>query len=155
MEDKEIFPQIVTTPKPLGRADYEKKCIFHERILYHYLKRKINGWGVQEFLNEQEIESYALYAVTDFTELFLADLDQINGEKDKVVICDRAAEAFPFGIWGRTVISPEELTNWYKKGDIKKVIIMSILHENEIFDELMRRGVLLNDIISFVSVVYS
>lgn len=153
--DRDIFPQMVEVSYGQGKPSYEKKCIFHERILYRYLMRKIEGWSVKDFLEMEGIKNYALYAVTDFTTLFLKDLEQ-NGEAGaSEIICDKNAEAFQFQYNNWPVILPDELADQYKDGKIDKIIVMSVLHENEIIDELLKKGILLNDIISFVSVLYS
>ncbi len=150
--DNDIFPQMTEVSK----VSYEKKCFFHERILYHYLMRKIEGWSVKNFLVMESIKRYALYAVTDLTTLFLKDLEQ-NGEDTGAsgIICDKNAGAFQFRFNNRSVILPDELVGQYKDGKIDKIIVMSFWHENEIIDELIKEGILLNDIISFVSVLYS
>ncbi len=156
MQDNRIFPQVVEVSAQLETASYEKKCIFHERLLYRYLTKNIAGWSIKDFLDKEGIEDYALYAVTDFTKLFLKDLDRNTKEKEiSQLICDRNSQEFCHGFIGRRVISLDELANKYKRGKIRKVIVMSVLHENEIFDELLEIGILLNDIISFVSVLYS
>lgn len=154
MSNQMLFPQIIEISVLHGRASQEKKCIFHERILYHYLKRKINGWNVADFLKEEKIEKYALYAVTEFTELFIRDLVKNDGRKPEI-ICDKNAESFCLDVNGYMVISPEKLVCLYKNRKIEKIIIMSVLHENEIIDEMLKKGILLNDIISFVSILYS
>lgn len=153
--DKDIFPQMTEVSYGQGRASYEKKCIFHERILYRYLMRKIEGWSVKHFLDMEGIKRYALYAVTDFTILFLKDLEQNEGIDAPVIICDKNAKAFQLQFNHWPVILPNELFTQYKDGKIDKIIVMSILHENEIIDELIKEGILLNDVISFVSVLYS
>lgn len=154
MSNQMLFPQIIEISVLPGRASQEKKCIFHEGILYHYLQRKINGWSAADFLKEKKIEKYALYAVTDFMELFIKDLEKNGGRKPEI-ICDKNAERFYYGVNSYEVISPEKLVCLYRDRKIEKIIIMSVLHENEIIDELLEKGVLLNDIISFISVVYS
>lgn len=150
-----IFPQVKKESFELGRASYEKKCIFHERLLFRYLIRKMEGWSVRNFLDMEGIGSYALYAVTDFATLFLKDLEQTGDTFASGVICDKNAGAFHFQFNQWSVILPDELIKRYKDGKIERIIVMSVLHENEIIDELIKEGILLNDIISFVSVLYS
>lgn len=154
MEDK-IFPQVNASPAQHGIASHEKKCLFHERLLHHYLTRKIEGWGVEKFLEEEKIRKYALYAVTDFTFLFIKDLERERGSHIPGIVCDKNAEKFHYKIENWPVITVDELICQYKNGLIEKVIVMSVLHENEIINELLDKGILLKDIISFVSVVYS
>lgn len=153
--DQDIFPQIIEMSYEQGKASYERKCIFHERLLFHYLMRKMEGWSVKKFLKMEGIKSYALYAVSDFTTLFLKDLEQIDGAFESGIICDKNAGKFHFKFRNWSVILPDELLRQYKEGNIEKVIIMSVLHENEIIDELLKEGISLNDILSFVSVLYS
>lgn len=150
----DIFPQILEIQAQKGRASHEKRCLFQEKILQHYLMKKIEGWSVQDFLKKEKIEKYALYAVTDFIELFIKDLEKNGGNKPKV-ICDKNAKEFCRGMMGYVVQYPEEMLLLYNSGEIQKIIIMSVLHENEIIDELLKKGVLLHDMISIVSVLYS
>lgn len=152
---KSIFPRIIETFPQEDRASSERKRILHERLLYRYLQRKIEGWSVNDFLTAEKIDKYVLYAVTDFTELFINDLDHSQGNAKPENICDKNADIFQTGFKGRAIISPDVLVNMYKNGEVNKVIIMSVLHENEIVSELLKRGILLNDIISFVSVLYA
>lgn len=150
--DKDIFPQMTEVMK----VSCDKKSFFHEKILYRYLIRKIEGWSVTNFLVMENIKSYALYAVTDFTTLFLKDVEHNGKYIDALgIICDKNAEAFQFQYYNWPVILPDELVGKYKDGKIEKIIVMSFWHENEIIDGLIKKGVLLNDIISFVSVLYS
>lgn len=155
MSNVGIFPEIVEVPAVQGQAGYEKKCKFHERILVHYLERKIEGWGVSDFLRDEGMKNYALYAVTDFTGLFLKDLEQNDRMRLPEIICDRNAEKYCFKYRNCQILLPEDLIVLYEKNEINKIIVMSILHENEIIADLKRRGVSLNDIISFVSILYS
>lgn len=154
MENK-IFPQVNAFLVQHGIASYERKCIFHERLLHQYLTRKIEGWSVKKFLEEEKIKKYALYAVTDFTVLFIKDLERANGCNTQGIICDKNAVKFHYKVENWPVIPIDELICQYKNGLIEKVIIMSVLHENEIINELLDKDILLKDIISFVSVVYS
>lgn len=155
MSNVGIFPEIIEISAEQGQTTYEKRCKIHERILFHYLERKIDGWNVSDFLTEERIENYALYAVTDFTSLFLKDLEQNNRDRLPEIICDRNAEKYHFKYRNWPIILPDDLIIQYEKNNINKIIVMSILHENEIIAELQKKGVLLNDIISFVSVLYS
>lgn len=152
---QDIFPQMTEVSYGQGKASYEKKCIFHERLLYHYLTRKIAGWSVKYFLDKEDIRNYVLYAVSDFTTLFIRDLEQNGDIETRGMICDKNAEKFHFQFYDWQVILPEELVSQYKNGKIDKIIVMSVLHENEIIDELIKKGILLNDIISILSVIYS
>lgn len=153
--EKDIFPQMTEVSYGQGRASYEKKCIFHERLLYHYLTRKIEGWSVKCFLDTENIRNYALYAITDFVTLFIKDLEQNENTGASGILCDKNAKAFDFRFKDWQVILPEDLVDQYKNGKIDKIIVMSVLHENEIIDELIKEGILLNDLIPFVSVLYS
>ncbi len=155
MEKEEIFPKIIQIQAQPGRAGYEKKCMFHERMLYHYLERKIDGWCVSDFLRAEKIEKYALYAVTDLTYLFIKDMERSGCGYLPETICDQNAERYQFEFKNRTVILPGELVKQYREGKIKKIVVMSVIHENSIIEDLQKRGILLNDLISFVSILYS
>lgn len=150
-----MFPAIVDVPVQEGKADYEQKCFFHERVLYQYLSRKMDGFSVKHFLSMEQIENYALYALTDFTHLCIKDLSQNNKGSFPKLIADRDAGKNNCKIEGIVVVGPEELVSQYQQGNIDKIIVMSIIHENEIIDWLLKRDIRLDDIISFVSVLYS
>lgn len=149
-----IFPQFLESSETQKRASYEKKCIFHERLLYHYLMKKIEGWNIKDFLEKERIEDYILYALTDFTNLFVKDLEK-NGGRRPLFICDKNAEKFSYNMMGYEVSTLKKMIYLYKNGKVKKIIVMSVLHENEIITELLKEGMLLNDIISVISVLYS
>lgn len=155
MPEQNIFPQVVESFPIEKKASYEKKCIFHERLLYQYLLRKIEGWSVKRFIEEGKLEKFALYAVTDFTYLFIKDLETNGAISGLKLISDRNAKYFCSKLKPYPVVFPDELLIQYKQRKIEKVIVMSVLHENEIIDDLLKKGILLNDIIPFVSVLYS
>lgn len=151
---RSIFPQLVEISEKKDKISYERKCLIHEKLLYRYLERKIEGWSVKNFLKAEKIEKYALYAITDFTNLFMADLRKNNGVEPKI-ISDKKANKISYDMLGYVILPPEDMVNLYKCGKIRKVIVMSVLHKNEIIDELLKKEILLQDIISIVSVLYS
>lgn len=155
MDKKEMFPKMVQIQTQPGRAGYEKKCMFHERILYHYLERKIDGWCVSDFFQTEKIKEYALYAVTDLTYLFIKDMEKSGCGYLPETICDQNAERYQFEFQHRPIILPEELVKQYREEKIKKIVVMSVIHENSIIEDLQKKGILLNDLISFVSILYS
>lgn len=150
-----MFPVMVDAPVQVGKASYEQKCLFHERILYQYLSRKMEGFSVKDFLDTEQINNYALYALTDFTYLCIKDLSQNDQGSFPHVIADKTAGKNNCNIQGIPVIEPEEMVRQYQQGDIDKIIVMSVLHENEIIDWLLNQNIRLDDIISFVSVLFS
>lgn len=154
MNSRIFPPTVVKSLGDPGKASYEKKCLFHERLLYHYLMRKIEGWSIKNFLEIEKIEKYALYAVTDFTTLFIKDLEKNGGDRPEI-ICDKNAGGFYHGVLGYVVSTPDEMLHLYRNARIQNIIIMSVLHENEIIDELLRREVQLQDMISIINILYS
>lgn len=150
----DIFPKIKRYTYSSNIVKYEEKCLLHERLLFKYLKRSINGWSIRNFLLDEKIDNYILYAVTDFTEIVCDDLmhdESFTPGK----ICDKRALAYLQGYRGWKVINVDKMIDLYETGGIDKIIIMSVLHENEIIDELLYKGILLNDLISIVSILYS
>jgi len=154
MKNQDIFPDILGVQIESKIKNTDFRSVFHERILYRYLSLKLSGWSVSDFLKKEGIEHYVLYAVTDFTGLFIEDLKQNSCEDKLDIICDKNAQAFPNGYKGRTVINQDELIRLYKNGKKSKVIIMSVMHENEIFSELLSKGIRLDDIIPFVGMLW-
>lgn len=155
MNNINLFPQVIEKSEYPENELINKKSAFHEKLLYRYLILKMGGWGIKDFLDNEGIKNVALYAVTDFTRLFLDDLDKSNDRDISVMVFDRNVKAFPFGVNKQSVILPSELVYQYTNRKIQKIIVMSIVHENQIIDELTKKGISLNDIISFVSVLYS
>ncbi|HCT89978.1 MAG TPA: hypothetical protein DF613_01145 [Lachnospiraceae bacterium] len=153
-EQTDILPKIKRCKHPPDRITYEQKCMTHEKILLRYLNRAINGWSVADFLGVEKINEYALYAITDFTEIVCDDLEHAGYFVPKG-ICDKRASEYPDGYKGRKVMDIDELTDLYFMGKIRKIIILSVLHENEIIDSLLCRGIALNDLISIVSILYA
>ncbi len=155
MSDTKIFPSLRITWPDEGKAGYEKKCLYHERLLYRYLQRKMEGWSVKQFFESENIDSFALYAVTDFTHLFLKDLGPDCRRQGLKAVCDRNAGMFRKQLGNYPVASPDELAGQYHGKAVDKIIVMSVLHENEIISDLLKKGILLDDIISVVSVLYA
>lgn len=152
--DKNVFPQKYDVFES-QEMSIEKE-ILQKKLLYQYLTRKINGWTVRDFLSNEGIEKYALYAATDLTFLFCEDLEKNHGNgSSEEIIYDRKAEVSQFQFKGHSVLSVSELVRRYKDGKIRKIIIMSTWNENQIINDLIKRGIVLNDIISVVSVLYS
>ena len=149
-----IFPSIIKCELSTGIISYEQKCLFHEQLLLQYLRKSVNGWALIDFLSVQNINKFVLYAITDFTEIVCDDLKhkQVYGQGR---ICDKRAVDFRDGYKGWEVIGVEELVNLYHTNEINKIIILSVLHENEIMDDLLNQGIKLNDLISIVSILYS
>lgn len=150
----EIFPSIKKCKYPTNIISYEEKCIFHEKILSKYLKRLVNGWSINTFFLNEKIEKYILYSITDFTEIVCDDLKHIElfvpGK-----ICDRRASEYPEGYRGWEVVDIKKMIDLYQAGKVDKIIILSVLHENEIIDDLLCRGIDLNDLISLVNILWS
>lgn len=152
--DDRIFVPVTEATVRSGGISREQKSIFQERLLYRYLTRMMEGWGVGDFLVASGSRKYALYAVTDLTDLFLRDLEKQGESSRPELICDRNYRAFSHGYRGCLVVSPDELVRRYQSKEIEKVIVMNIFHENHILDELIEKGILLKDLISFASVLY-
>lgn len=153
-KEAEIFPKTRRCEYPADAITYEQKCLFHEKLLLKYLKKAVNGWSVQNFLSAEKIDQYVLYAITDFTEIVCEDLGH-KGSGSSGKICDKRASCYPEKYKGWEVITIEEMMGLYGKGQINKVVIMSVLHENEIISDLLYRGIALNDLISIVSILYA
>jgi len=95
-----------------------------------------------------------LYAVSDLTELVCMDLTE-SGEKDLVAyICDRSREKFVKGYKGYQVEGTEKLVEDYALGTVKHIIICSALHETKIYEDLLKKGIAPEDMISLSSIVF-
>lgn len=154
-----MFPEIrEVTGSP---ADRNERYAYQCPIVMKYLKNKLNGWNIGVFLQEIRVKKVALYAVTEFTEYVVRDLESFKNLKikeatiDIVCICDRNYSKYKMGFHGCDVIGVDELTDAYKANKIDKILICSVFHVNEIFQDLMHRGVPLEDLISVTSAIFS
>lgn len=140
----------------------KRKYSVDERILYQntsmicYLKKRLQGKHLSEWLVRNGIKEVVLYAVTEYTELFILDFEnEINNKVLCNKICDREYENYANGYMNKAVISIDELVKIYLEHKDICIIVCSLYHCNEIFDDLMSRGISLQNIISASNIIFN
>lgn len=149
----DIFPkvrEIKCSPDYIGK---EERYQFQYPIIMRYLKNKISGWNIGDFLYEIGIQKVALYAITEFTELVINDLERCSKPIEVMLICDKNSKKYEEGYLEYEVTGIDNLLAYYKSKKIDKVLICSIFHVNEIFSDLMERGIRLDDMLSVNSAI--
>lgn len=124
-------------------------------VIYRYLKNKIAGWNIGDFFNTLKKKNIAIYAVTEFADLMIDDLKAYDKDISVKNICDKNHINFPNSYKGINVVSIDVLVEQYIKKAIDIVVICSLFHENEIFDELVENNIEMRDIVSIVDIIFS
>lgn len=151
-----VFP---TVQEPVFRdADYintAERYQYQYPIIMRYLKNKINEWNIGDFLYEQGAQKIVLYAITEFTELVVEDLKRCKKPIKIAAICDKNKQKYIEGFQQYEVIGIDELMDGYESKKFDKILICSIFHVNEIFDDLMERKIELEDMISVNAAIFN
>lgn len=157
VEDKvpNMFPEVKGVVCSARSIDTDERHQYYYPIIMRYLKNKILGWNVGDFLYEQGVHNFALYAITEITRVVIMDLEKCNKPVKLNVICDKNYKKYSEGFFQHEVISITDLIDLYKMKKIDKIIICSIFYMNEIFGELMNGGVELEDVISINSAIFN
>lgn len=124
-------------------------------IIMRYLKNKINNWNIGDFLHEQGAYKVVLYAITEFTELVIDDLNRCENPMQIASICDKNNKKYIDGFHQFKVIGINELVAGYKTNEFDKILVCSIFHANEIYTDLMEREIKLEDIISINTAIFN
>lgn len=149
-----VFPQIPATNVNKAKINREERYCFQFPVMIKYLKKKAMGWSIADFLQGIAVKKVVLYAVTDFTGIVLNDISGCAKEIEVVCICDKNSAMYQDGYENCDVINPDEMMDMYEKKQIDKILICSIMHEKNIFDDLMQRGIPLDDLISINAAIY-
>ncbi len=132
----------------------------HERYQYQYpfiweyLKNKIQRNELYILLSELGFYKIALYALTEFAELVYDDLVENSYGVEVVCVTDKRYQNFVNGFRTKKVTGIDELEEKYKNGEIDVVLNCSIFHENEVFNELISRGIGQEHIISIINCIF-
>lgn len=150
----DTFPQVSEVVKREDYLEADRRQQYLYPIVMRYLKRKIAGWNVSDFFKMAGAKRIVLYAVTEFTELFCDDLKQQGSGAEILYVCDKKYGKYSRGYKGYRVVGIDEMLQAYQIGMIDHIVICSIFHENEIFAELLERGVQLEHLISINTVIF-
>lgn len=150
-----MFPEVKKNTNQYNSADRNERYRYQAPIVMRYLKNKLLGWSVTDFLEEIGAKRVALYAVTDFTEYMLLDLLQACNLDRVLCIGDKSCKKYDGGLYDVPVVAPETLVEAYQSREIDRIIICSVSHANVIFDELVKRGVAPADIVTVTSAIFS
>ena len=132
----------------------EERQSYHYLLMKKYLCNKIGGWNIGEFFAAYGYKRIALYAVSEFLEIFLQDIAQYKGAPE-ITVYDTYADRIVEPVMGYKVQSRDELLRRINNGEVDCIVICSLIHENAIFDDLMGRGVSQEKLLSIASVIYS
>ncbi|MBQ8197890.1 MAG: hypothetical protein IJZ76_00480 [Lachnospiraceae bacterium] len=152
--EKNIFPKVNKVLNNRNIVEIATRRQYQYPILERYLKRKIQGWSIGLFLNSINTKKIVLYAVTEFTEFAMLDLQNFNGDIEVLCICDRAAQSYAKGFCGASVVGVDQMMKMYENKEFEKVLVCTCSHANSVFSDLLSRGVNLDDIISISSAIY-
>lgn len=142
------FPEV----KTVVGIDWSDRYIHQYPILKRWLENKFAGWEVKQYFLQNNLHHVVLYAATELTTLFCEDTaGRWNGI---LYICDKGYAKKKVHC-GYSIFGPDRLFEDYRKKLIDKIVICSPVYENEIFDELMEKGILLEDLVSLTEVIYS
>lgn len=148
-----IFPNVKLFEQSAYEKNYYDRIFVNERMLYIYLRKKMDGWSVCDYLHNKGMTNFALYAMTNLSELMIRDIRNTDTSCMPIMISDRDAGKIKGDYLDCKVVVPAYLQKAYHVGKIEKIIITSVLHENEIYLDLMNSGINQRDIISFVTVL--
>lgn len=150
--DKVIFPE-VWSPK-CTYITKDEKYKYYYPIVIKCFDNVIQNKKTSAFFKGIGVKSIVLYAVNELSKYLCFD---IENESDICVnyICDKNADKFPGTIYGKRIFDISYFCNDYKNSNVEKIVICNLLYENEIVQDLMERGVLLEDIILFPNVIYN
>lgn len=147
------FPGIKEYPPQF--IDNDERSIYQYPIIMKYLQKKVKGWNFWDFFKTYKDKKIVIYAVTEFTDLILDDYKMCTNQEYVSCICDRGYTRYRGSYREFEVISIDELINRYQEGEVETILICSIFHENEVYRDLMERGISQNALISINSVIFS
>lgn len=133
----------------------EERSIYQYALIKKYLEKKLEGKRIGDFFLNQGICSFSLYAVTEFTNFLLKDIEtEKSGVAVSEIIDRNAVEINMTGFLTREVIGVQDMCRRYESGSIKTIVVCSIFHEQEVFHELILKGIRQEDLISVIDVIY-
>lgn len=138
-----------------GYIDKTSRFIYQYPLVMEYLNRKISGWNLGDFMYDIGAKNIALYALTEFTEIAITDIKRSTKHIQIRCIGDKKIQSAGSMVDDIEVISKEMLVKEYLNGTLDKILICSVFHANEIFNELMEEGIELDDLISITAAVCS
>lgn len=152
--DFNVFPTKIMERKN-GVIAREERFEYQYPIILKYLKNKISGLNIGDFFDKIEGKNFAIYAITEFTDLVCDDLKSYDDSIKLVYICDRNYQKFCKGYKGYQVVGIDKMVKDYNARKIDKVLICNIFHANEIFEDLQNRGIALRDLVSINSAIFN
>lgn len=151
-----VFPKVCDVIESSNYIEQCERWQYQYPVILRYLKNKINGWNICDFFQTYGYRRVALYAVTDFTELILQDIEANNRiEHHDISVYDTNYQKFVHSYMGYEVNGIHKLIEKEQLGKLDCIIVCSLMHENEIISSLMQKGVKQEKIISIVSVIFS
>ena len=152
-ETEDVADSISHHLKP--EVTQRERMIYQYPVVMKYLKNKVKGWSICDFLKIYEYKRVVLYAITEILDLIMDDMVSSGLLLEGVFLCDTNVEKYEKGYANHPVISVKALLQKYQEGEVDCIIVCSLFHENEIIKALMKQGIAQEQVISIASIVFS
>lgn len=148
------FPGVFDKETSDRYIDLNERYLYQYQIIMKYLQKSVTGWNAGKFFDRNDIRHLIVYAITEFTDLVIEDLNHAWCKVNVDCVCDKSFEKFSHGYKGLDVVGIDTLLKKYQSGEADKILICSIFHENEVYQELMNLGISQKDLISVIDVIF-
>lgn len=146
-------PCVVSLEEGIGGLPRNERHLAQYPLIMKYLNNVLDGENSAEYFLREGTHRIALYAVTEFTELFIKEIEK-DGRVEIVAVGDRNYSGFGKGYRGYPVKSIQQIKSMYQKKEFDKILICSLFRENEIFRDLMNEGIAADDLVSVGMVLF-
>lgn len=153
MKEK-LFPEIKKYEYKANAIQDEERIIYQYPIIYEYLSKKVKGYGVSSFLKSNGFYNVCLYAVTEFTDILISDIENAKDNIRIIAVGDLHPEKYSFKYKSYSVVGIEKVRQMYENKEIDGVMVCSVFHEYEIIKQLIYNGINAQDVLSFNSYVF-
>lgn len=134
--------------------DMRQKALYP--LILNYLNNVLEGKTVGKLFQKMNLKTVVLYAKTELMQCFIKDIQSNNDCANfNIYLSDRNIEMLKNCMVNHECISFSEVIENVKTGKIDIIVVCSLLHENEIINHFVKKGVALDKIISAVEIIYS
>lgn len=135
--------------------DKKERWIYQYPVMKKYLKNKMVGWSMDKFYSLYGYKHVAYYAITEFTELALLENRCNKNSCIDIKVYDTFYHKDDGKYMDYKVEGMEKLFEDYIENRVDLIVVCSLIHENEIIDDLINIGIPLEKIVSIASILYS
>lgn len=136
-----------------GNVSEEEKIIYQFPLIVEYLKKKINGWSVVALLEQIAAKKVILYSITLYTELIAMDINNANTDIVIDSISDINEKMIGSIVCGKSVISIDEAVNKVITKEADCILVCNIFREQEIINDLLKKGLDPSNILTFTEII--